>query len=164
MTPPDEALVAGAGLLDRLTGEPFQVGTDPFARARAVRALRDSVRRDLENLLNTRFRCLSWPPALKHLERSLVNYGIPDFTGAAFNDPGNQREFRRVIERVISQFEPRLKRVRVTMGDGAYARSRIMHFRIDAELMVDGRSVEPVAFETAMDPTNASFSVGASAR
>ena len=38
-----------------------------------LRDLRECLRRDLENLLNTRRRCLPAPPDLEELETSLVN-------------------------------------------------------------------------------------------
>lgn len=159
----DDSGLHAASLLDRLTRDRAPVRTVGAHQLRAARTFRDAVRRDLENLLNTRYRCSSWPPALHELEQSLVNYGIPDFTGASFNDPNSQREFRRVIERAIQRFEPRLKRVKVTLRESGYARDRILHFRIDATLQV-GRLSEAVAFETALDPTSNAFTVGTAPR
>ena len=147
-----------ASILDRLTRD-RSARHSPGERTRAVKDFRDAVRRDLENLLNTRYRCSSWPPAQQELDQSLVNYGIPDFTGASFNDPDSQREFRRVIERAIHRFEPRLKRVKVSLRETGYARDRVLRFRIDATLQY-ARISQPVAFETALDPTSNAFTVG----
>ncbi len=69
-------------LLDRLSGNIDSRNGDDLAQSTAQ--LRQSVRRDVEKLLNTRWRCLHWPPDLTELDDSLVNYGIPDFSGAAF--------------------------------------------------------------------------------
>lgn len=67
-----------ASVLDRLSGT-GNVGR--FAGRQTLEQLIDSVHRDLEKLLNTRWRVVSWPPSLTELEHSLVNYGIPDFAG-----------------------------------------------------------------------------------
>jgi hypothetical protein len=80
-------------VLDRLLDENPGVATDPPAlESKSHRELRRSVRRDLENLLNTRQRALSWPKNLQELDCSLLSYGIPDFAainlGSAEGPPG----------------------------------------------------------------------------
>lgn len=149
-------------LLDRLILDDGR--TALRGRTASLRDVRDSVRRDLENLLNTRWRCTSWPPDLSELNRSLVNYGIPDFTGATFHDPVSQREFARILQRAIEHFEPRLKTVTVGSPSGRYdPQDRTLRFRIDATLRMGGSS-EQVSFETALDPSNARFRVATSRR
>ena len=75
-------------MLDRLLDhEPDVRREAPRSRNQVLRELKQSVRRDLENLLNTRVRCIPLPPELKELKQSLVNYGIPDLTGASLGDP-----------------------------------------------------------------------------
>src|SRR5438128_90521 len=99
-----------SSVLDRLTA-----GTSPV-RGQSLKELKLCVRRDLENLLNTRWRCKSWPPDLdEELEMSLVSYGIPDFSGANLSDPRDREDFRRILERVIRNFEPRFLSVNVVM-------------------------------------------------
>lgn len=65
------------------------------------------MRRDLENLLNTRQRCRGWPEGCDELSLSTVNYGIPDLTGADLASAERREEFRATIEDVIRRFEPR---------------------------------------------------------
>lgn len=149
---PREPLMSS--LLDRL------ITTD---QRRDAARLEESVRRDLENLLNTRWRCLNWPPNLEELEQSLVNYGIPDFTGASFNDPGSQRDLRRIIQSAIRRFEPRLGAIKVSVPERPDRRDRTVRFRIEAELG-EGRHRTPIAFETALDPSTATFRVGQAGR
>jgi type VI secretion system lysozyme-like protein len=101
-------------VLDRLIDqEPDRKSEPPKSRSQVLRELKLSVRRDLENLLNTRWRCVAWPPDLKQLELSLVNYGIPDFTGANMGAASDRESLRRIVEEVIRRFEPRFKTVRV---------------------------------------------------
>ena len=66
-------------LWDRLTADPrAEVVAQPTAQA--VRELIQSVRRDLQDLLNTRVPHVNWPPEYSRLRDSLVNYGLPSFT------------------------------------------------------------------------------------
>src|SRR5579871_4348739 len=70
-------------VLDRLLDDnPRGSHESPQTMAQQMREIRQSVQRDLENLLNTRWRCTAWAPDLDELDDSLINYGIPDFCGA----------------------------------------------------------------------------------
>ena len=64
-------------------------------RTTVLREIKQSIRRDLENLLNTRLRCVPFPQELEELERSLVNYGIPDFTQAAMGARSSRDRMRQ---------------------------------------------------------------------
>src|SRR5262245_17142478 len=120
-------------LLDRLLDDEPEV-TREAAKSRhlLLRELKQAVRRDLENLLNTRRRCLPWPPDLKDLEQSLVSYGLPDFTGANMGSAQDREGFRRTVENLIRAHEPRFKRVKVHLLDNAEKLDRTLRFRIDA--------------------------------
>lgn len=120
--------------------------------------LKQTVRRDLESLLNTRWRCEAWPPDLAELETSLVNYGIPDFTGANLGSASDREEFRFVIERIVKRYEPRFTSVHVELLENTDKLDRTMRFRIVAMLRARPHP-EPVAFNTAVEPTSASVTV-----
>ncbi len=103
-------------VLDRLIDDDVTTQRElPKLRNQVLRELKQSVRRDLENLLNTRWRCVAWPPNLAELDLSLVNYGIPDFTGANMATAESREQLRQIVERVLQQFEPRFKSVRVQL-------------------------------------------------
>src|SRR5262245_34795135 len=153
----DQPLVPS--VLDRLLDEDPTVSREPAkTRNQVLRELKQSVRRDLENLLNTRRRCLSWPSGLGELDRSLVNYGIPDFTSISVGSADVRAEFCRIIEAVIREYEPRFKTVHVKLLDNAEPLDRTLRFRIDALLRVDP-APEPVVFDSALEPTTGSFAV-----
>lgn len=122
-----------------------------------IRAIRDSVRGELERLLNTRWRCRAWPPNLEELDQSVVNYGIPDFSGASFRDARSQRELRQIIERAIRLFEPRCQKVRVSVAKDN-RRDRKLRFRIETELVAQGQR-ENAVFESTLDVSSATFSI-----
>lgn len=146
-------------VLDRLIDyEPEKKSEPVKSRSQVLRELKLSVRRDLENLLNTRWRCVAWPPDLKQLELSLVNYGIPDFTGANMGAASDREGLRRVVEEVIRRFEPRFKTVRVEIAKNADEADRTLRFRINALLHAEP-APEPVTFSSELDPTSANFAV-----
>lgn len=134
---------------------------DPQASSASARSQREAIQRDLEDLLNTRWRCKSWPPQYEELEQSVVNYGIPDFTGTSFDNPLSQRDFRMIITRAISRFEPRLQNVKVSLmagADAGSAETRTLRFKIEAMLQSD-EGWRDVAYETLMNPTDSTFTV-----
>lgn len=135
-------------LLDRLIDDE-QASAEATRRvsyADTLEALRASVSKDLENLLNTRRRWRSWDPAYAELDRSLVGYGLQDFATGTLSDPRRHEELRKVIEACILRFEPRISRLHVRLLDGR-DKSNAVRLRIEALLKVDP-APEPIAFDT----------------
>jgi type VI secretion system protein ImpF len=146
----DQPLVSS--VLDRLLDDEPEVRREsPRPRHQVLRALKQSVGRDLENLLNTRRRCLPCPAELTELEQSLVNYGLPDVTGASMGASEEREQLRLAIETVIRTFEPRFQKVRVDLLDPTEPLDRTLRFRIDALLRADP-APEPVVFDSALEP------------
>jgi type VI secretion system protein ImpF len=137
-------------ILDRLLDdEPDNQHDSPKTANEVLRELRLSVRRDLENLLNTRWRCVSWPPDLDDLEVSLVNYGIPDFCGGNLGADA-PTQLMNIIQTTIKNFEPRLRNVRVSLLDKTPRIDRTLQFRIEAVLFVDPVE-DRVSFDSALE-------------
>jgi type VI secretion system protein ImpF len=146
-------------VLDRLIDHDPQVQHEPpRSRSQLLRDLKQAVRRDLENLLNTRIRCLPWPAELTELKQSIVNYGIPDLTGASLGSSKGREEFRRTIQSVITLYEPRLKKLEVSLHGQAEAVDRTIRFHIEAVLQAEP-TPEPVAFDSTLLLTTGSFEV-----
>jgi type VI secretion system protein ImpF len=148
-----------SSILDRLLDDDPGVSREPAKnRNQVLRDLKQSVRRDLENLLNTRVRCGVWPPHLKELKQSLVNYGIPDFTGAGLGDAQDSDAICGVLQTVIRQGEPRFKSVQVQILGNAEPLDRTLRFRIDALLIADP-APEPIVFDSTLKPATGNFEV-----
>ncbi|MBB4315285.1 type VI secretion system baseplate subunit TssE [Roseospira marina] len=147
-------------LLDRLRDDDaVDALTGPNASVtRQVEALRRAVRRDLELLLNTRVRCISPPADLDEVRQSVVDYGIPDFTGEDMAAPEHRDGLRRAIEAAIRRFEPRFLQVSVTLSGETNMEDRRLCFRIEA-LMRAYPSPEPVVFDSFMDPVTRDMEV-----
>ena len=151
-------------VLDRLVDlDPDTSVEAPRSRVQVLRELKQSVRRDLENLLNTRRRCVGWPPQMNELDLSLVNYGIPDFTGLHLGTSRLRDDFRRSIEEAIRRFEPRFKTVRVEFLTNAEPEDQTLRFRIDALLYADP-APEPVIFDSSLEPNTGTFEVRGAVR
>ena len=153
----DQQLVPS--VLDRLLDdEPQNSREAAKSRNQVLRELKQSVSRDLENLLNTRWRCTYWPSDLEDIEASLVNYGIPDFAGASLGSAEGREQLRRIVEQVIRKFEPRFKSVRVQLMGNADDTDRTLRLRIDAMLFAEP-APEPVVFDSQLEPVSGDFAV-----
>ena len=146
-------------LIDRLTDlDPTVSREPPPSRHQVLRDMKASVRRDLENLLNTRQRCLSPPEHLKELEKSLVNYGIPDLTASNMGSAQDREKLCGLLQKIIARHEPRFKTVRVKLQDSDQELDRTLRFRIDALLLVDP-APEPIVFDSVLKTTTGTFEV-----
>jgi type VI secretion system protein ImpF len=157
------APVAQLSILDRLIDEaPDKLIDRPLSHAETLGALRRSVRRDLEALLNTRRRWRSWPDGYAELALSPVGYGIADFSSGAFNDPRRREWLRQEVEQAIRRFEPRLVRLRVMLMDPKDELEATLHLRIEGLLRAEP-APDPIAFDTLVDAATAEILVKASA-
>ena len=136
--------------MDRLVDQEPRLSHEPVQyRLLTVGQIKESVARDLENLLNSRRHIQSPPKAYRELNRSVFVYGLRDFTSQNPASPWVRQQLRQEIEKTISQFEPRLKNVRVQV-ETAIQTDRSVRFRISALLVVEPLA-EPVSFDTYFD-------------
>ncbi|MDH3326633.1 MAG: type VI secretion system baseplate subunit TssE [Gammaproteobacteria bacterium] len=146
-------------ILDRLLDfDPSRKVEAVSSRNQVIKELRESVRRDLENLLNTRRRCNDEMGRWELLEFTALNYGIPDATGINIGSDDAKAEFARVIEKIIMKYEPRFKSVSISVSNDASALDRTFRFRIDALLRVEP-AVKPIVFDSSLEPVTRSFHV-----
>jgi len=103
-------------LLDRLTDDhPEQAVEARERRVMSVRSLREGVLRDLAWLLNTtNLTSVSERFRLPHIASSVLNYGMPDMSGASLAGM-NTNDLERAIRQAIWDFEPRLIRSSVSV-------------------------------------------------
>lgn len=123
-----------------------------------LKALRTSVRRDLEQHLNTRYRIIGPPEHYEQLEQSLLNYGLPDLATINVIDIEKKKEFVRYMEKTIKTYEPRFKSVKVTPHDNKDKTDCTLRFRIDAVLYADPLP-EVVVFDSVLDSSTRNVTV-----
>jgi type VI secretion system protein ImpF len=158
MSRTDNEVRVTPSVLDRLLDFEPELTREPLAsRAKSLRQLKQSVRRDLEWLLNTRRVATEIPADLKEVSRSLANYGLPDFSGISIENPAEQKRMRREIQETIATFESRLENVVVTL-EGKRDTERALRFRIDARLKVEP-APEPVTFDTVLQLGSGQYNV-----
>jgi type VI secretion system protein ImpF len=148
-----------ASVVDRLIEQPAAGGSSTLDRdVNDVAQQVQNVARDLENLLNTRRRFLVPPSEYKELNASIVEYGIPDFTGLNMTLPSEREQTRRTIERAIRQFEPRLRNVVVTVLTNIDKADRRLRLRI-AGVLRSEPVPERVEFDSEVDPSTTTVSI-----
>lgn len=141
-----------ASVLDRLFDDEPNVSVDSeHSRQRKLKDLRNSVRRDLESLLNARYRVISPPEKYRELSTSLLNYGLPDLATVNMLDVSKRQEFTHNIESIIRTYEPRFKSVKVSYVDNSRKTDRTLRFRIDAVMYADP-APEVVVFDSVLEP------------
>lgn len=146
-------------VLDRLfDDEPHnQTETDP-GQHQLLRQLKNSIRRDLENLLNTRFFINEPPAEYAELESSLLNYGLPDLATVNIIDIEKRNAFTQKIERILREFEPRFKSLKVSYLENVNNADRTLRFRIDGVIYADPLP-EVVIFDSVLESVTRTVSV-----
>ena len=146
-------------LLDRLTDrDPMSATEARMTHAQSVSEFKQSVRRDVEWLLNTRRTPEPAPDSLGELQDSLYDYGLPDITSLSADSPEVRMQLARRIEKAITLFEPRLADVKISVTDTGEGGSRQLRFLIEGMLRMEPNP-EQVAFDTILDTTNCNFEV-----
>jgi len=146
-------------IFDRLTDNTIY-SHDPSSTAsfQRIRELRQSVKRDLENLLNTRFRISEVPEDFEQLDESLVNYGLPDLATVNLLDATSRKNFCRFLETTIQKFEPRFKNIEVSHVGNIDENDRSIRFRIEAVLHANP-SPETIVFNSVLEPVSRSLRI-----
>ena len=148
-----------ASILDRLLDDEPQSSIDADTnKYHKLKNLRNSVRRDLENLLNTRHRIMEPDEELSQLELSLLNYGLPDLATVNMSDLDKKQQFIENFESILKDYEPRFKSVTVSLQDNTDKLDRTVRFRIDATLYADPYP-EVIVFDSVLEPVTRSINV-----
>lgn len=143
-------------VLDRLLDEePKSKVEVALTHSKSLAVLKVAIRRDLENLLNT--RCTPQPPPETSVEtrRSMYNYGVPDITEIGQNFLYDRDSLLSEIEKAVRLFEPRLASARVAVLPATGA-SRVVRFVIEGMLRIDP-APEHVVFDAALELTSGEY-------
>ena len=150
-------------LLDKLLDdEPWEKSEVPWDDYQKIGIIRRGIKRDLQDLLNSRIRCVTWQSELSELDQSLINYGLPDFRSAGLNMAYDPDVLLKAIRRAIAIFEPRLTEVNVELNREHYHVDRTFRFKIDAVLLIEHRR-HPIRLETTIESRTGQISIGGEA-
>jgi type VI secretion system lysozyme-like protein len=115
----------------------------PF-RVLDVRTLKESVRRELARLLNTRRHAPRGGEPNADEKMTVLDYGVPDFSSLSASSGDDQNRLAALVAAAITAFEPRLEGVRVHV-ERLRQEDRALLLRVEARLVV-GTVAEPVSF------------------
>lgn len=128
-----ERTIVRASLFDRLVDE--EPGQISEARPRStynVEQLLASIEAEISRILNSRRPVRSEEEAAK---RTILDYGISDFVSMHTEDPDDHEELEQMIQEAIQVYEPRLRRVQVSIEGPALSHNSLL-VRLNGELTV----------------------------
>jgi len=145
-------------VLDRLLDfEPKLSQEAAKSRSKSLRELKLSVRRDLEWLLNTRCYPENVDEGLEQVLKSVVFFGLPDFTAVSVKSHIEQKRLKQAVEAAIKNFEPRFIDLKITL-EPINNTDKQMKFRIEATLDIEP-TPEPIVFDTVLQLGSSEFAV-----
>src|SRR3954471_15717974 len=97
-------------ILDRLV-DPDSAGTDA-RRGYGLQQMLEVIRRDLEDLLNTRQSNVDVPPELTRVTESIALFGMPDLTSFTVVTDQQRDDMATRLEKIVAKHEPRLRDIR----------------------------------------------------
>jgi|SRR6185369_17076486 len=154
----DNEIRVTPSILDRLIDfDPRSSQESPKSRSTSLKELKQSVRRDLEWLLNSRHSVVDIPETLEEVNRSLAVYGLPDLVGLDIDNPNEQSGLIKAIENALAIFDPRFTNPKITL-EPISSVDRVLKFRIEAMLDIEP-TPEPVVFDTILKMGSSDFAV-----
>lgn len=155
----DKSKKLRASILDRLfDNDPNNVSEKDLEQHQKLKQLRESVRRDLVSMLNTRFRIVEPGDDYPEARKSLLNYGLPDLATINIFDKERRKEFIDHLEMLLIEFEPRFKTVKVNYLENSNTSDKTLRFKIDAVLYADP-SPEAVVFDSTLEPVTRTVNI-----
>ena len=129
----------------------------PETRAASIAMYRDSLKRDIEWLLNTRQPVI---PALESYPAtavSVLNFGLPDLHSFDGSGGKGQNALTVALEKCIRTFEPRISQPRVFLTRTDLL-SRSLRFHIEGQIVYENMD-EEIKFDTVLELISGEYEV-----
>jgi type VI secretion system protein ImpF len=129
----------------------------PETRAASITMYRDSLKRDVEWLLNTR------QPVIPELEdfpataSSVLNYGLPDIHSFDSSEGKRHSDLTNALEKCIRTFEPRISQPHVFLARTDML-SRSLRFHIEGQIVFENMN-EEIKFDTLLELVSGEYEV-----
>ena len=140
-------------LIDRLTDREQW----PETRAASITMYRDSLKRDVEWLLNTRQPVMPELESYPEVAASVFNFGLPDlhsFDGSAGKE---ENALTVALEKCIRTFEPRINQPRVYLSRTDLL-SRSLRFHVEGQILYENME-EEIKFDTVLELISGEYEV-----
>ena len=112
-------------LWERLTGKEISSEQDWLAK---------SICEDLKRMLNTRKSLLLSDEQFPNVKKSILNYGINDFSFGSVGTEEERKELANQIHQVIREYEPRIENMIIEILENKSKEDRVLRLDIKAEL------------------------------
>ena len=146
-------------LFDKLIDlDPHRPTEIELSRRVRLEAIKLSIKRDLINLLNTRYKVVSPPEKTKNIESSILNYGLPDLATININSLEKRKKFTRELEQILKNYEPRFSFVKVSYQENRIKTDRTLRFRIDSTIFIEEKN-EALVFDSILEPISRCVSI-----
>jgi type VI secretion system protein ImpF len=129
----------------------------PETRAASITMYRDSLKRDVEWLLNTR------QPVMPELEgypataASILNFGLPDIHSYDSSQGKRHTDLTTALEKCIRTFEPRINQPHVFLTRTDML-SRSLRFHIEGQIVFENMN-EEIKFDTLLELVSGEYEV-----
>jgi type VI secretion system protein ImpF len=140
-------------LIDRLT----QVEEWPETRSASITMYRESLKRDVEWLLNTRQPVMPELEGFPLTEASVLNFGLPDIHSFDGSGGKENNALTVALERCIRTFEPRISQPRVFLARTDLL-SRSLRFHIEGQIVYENMD-EEIKFDTVLELISGEYEV-----
>lgn len=114
-----------------------------------IRKYKESVKRDLEWLLNTRRTFDDRLDEYPLLSTSVYAYGLPDITSVNISSAKDQNRLLQIMTESLEAFDTRLRGIEIEM-DSFSGPSRILKFRISGVVLMDP-APEEITIDTVLE-------------
>ena len=153
MARPKSEVPITQSLIDRL----MDVEQWPETRAASIGMYRESMKRDLEWLLNTRQPVIPELESFPATAASVLNFGLPDihsFDGSAGKE---QNALTVALEKCVRTFEPRINQPRVYLTRSDHL-TRSLKFHIEGQVFYENMK-EEIKFDTVLELISGEYEV-----
>lgn len=140
-------------LIDRLVDQEQW----PETRAASISMYRESLKRDLEWLLNTRQPVMPELESFPATAASVFNYGFPDIHSFDGSVGKEQNALTISLERCIRTFEPRISQPHVYFNRSDHL-SRSLKFHIEGQIFYENMD-EDIKFDTVLELISGEYEV-----
>lgn len=137
-------------LLDRLLND----------GATTSREVREGLRRDLENLLNTSNCIIGWGADKASLDSSILNYGVIDITTINVSTPDQKISVAKELQKQIAALDSRFDEIVITVQPNRSESEQALRLRLELSVEIDN-VLESILMESLLDPLATRVSVKA---
>jgi len=129
----------------------------PETRSASIAMYRDSLKRDVEWLLNTRQPVMPELEGFPATAASVLNFGLPDIHG--FNSSAGKRhtDLTTALEKCIRTFEPRISQPHV-FPTRTNTQSRSFRFHIEGQIVFENMD-EEIKLDTVLELVSGEYEV-----